>query len=564
MRGPAAPKDPVEKRPGMYIIIDKMIDGRADKDGNVIGHIFMEGRLREQVENMNKGIDEEILNDLESAEGVRRLVHSIGVTIRAEEEASREKTALFDTEFYGKTDKYGTGSHLEMEVPCTGEEMVMQLSDYPENADESVLGAFHLQLPKENETYIITIKFYLNDGYEVPEITVDPPVEFGTEKYNEMIQRSLISSGNNYRLKKVIEKTKAGEDVTIAYIGGSITQGAGAKPINTMCYAYRSFKAFCDMFSPCEGKNVHYVKAGIGGTCSEFGMIRYERDVLADGKITPDLVIVEFAVNDEGDETKGVSFESLVKKILDSANHPAVIINFAVFMNDWNLEDRIVPIGERYEIPMVSVRQAVVPQFGKNTVITKRQFFYDIYHPTNDGHQIMADCLAYLFQVVDQEVIADSDITTDKEVVYGTQFAAVECFDRLNADQYGVVTQTGFDAQDEAVERVERDMDMDVTPVFINNWKKESNRDAKFTLNITCKNLLIVMKDSGDSHFGTAEAYVDGKFVRAMDPLEVGWDHSTALILIDEKESAPHEVVIQMKEGHEEKFFTVQGFGVTR
>lgn len=48
--------------------------------------------------------------------------------------------------------------------------------------------------------------------------------------YNEMIKNSLISTGNNVRIKKVIEKAKNGEDVTIAYIGGSITEGANANP----------------------------------------------------------------------------------------------------------------------------------------------------------------------------------------------------------------------------------------------------------------------------------------------------------------------------------------------
>ena len=72
-----------------------------------------------------------------------------------------------------------------------------------------------------------TVKFYLNDGYEVPELIIDPPVDFESEGYNKMIVRSLLNRGNNRRLKKAIEKAEKGEDITIAFIGGSITQGAG-------------------------------------------------------------------------------------------------------------------------------------------------------------------------------------------------------------------------------------------------------------------------------------------------------------------------------------------------
>lgn len=111
-----------------------------------------------------------------------------------------------------------------------------------------------------------------------------------------MIARSLLSLGNPFRMKKVIEKAKQGEDVTLAFIGGSITQGAGAVPIHRECYAWKTCCAFKDRFGV--GENVHYLKAGVGGTPSELGMIRFERDVLRKQE-KPDLIVIEFAVNDE-------------------------------------------------------------------------------------------------------------------------------------------------------------------------------------------------------------------------------------------------------------------------
>ena len=33
MRGPAAPKDPVEKRPCLYVVLDKTISGSKDPEG---------------------------------------------------------------------------------------------------------------------------------------------------------------------------------------------------------------------------------------------------------------------------------------------------------------------------------------------------------------------------------------------------------------------------------------------------------------------------------------------------------------------------------------------------
>lgn len=565
MRGPAAPKDPVEKRPCLYVVLDKTISGSEDAEGVIRDYVFLEDRLIDQVRFTSGDIDESLLQMLPKMETFRKLVHSVGVSIKAEDPQIRDQNVEFQFQCYGRTDKYTTGTVMEMTLPCTGEEMVLPIEAYPVNEDDDYFGSFNFIFPEANKNMSLTIKFYVNDGYEVPEIQVDPPVLFDSQEYREMISRSLVSTGNNYRLKRVIEKCKRGEDVTIAYIGGSITQGAGGKPINTMCYAYRSYEAFCDMFSPCGGDNVHYVKAGVGGTPSELGMVRYDRDVTKDGEIKPDLVIIEFAVNDEGDETEGVSFESLVMKILQAEQAPAVLLNFAVFMSDWNLQDRLQPIGERYELPMVSVKDAVVPQFDENQVITKRQFFYDIYHPTNDGHRIMADCIACLFKAVDQEEMAAEDIQLDKQPVYGIQFKDIVRFDRKDVSDYATISRKGFDAWDKDIQYVERDMDLKATPEFEDNWMNDGSvQDAEFKMKIQCKNLVAVIKDSGSSEFGTADISVDGSIVKSINPLDNGWSHCNPQIIIDEKESAEHEVVFRMKKGDEGKKFTILGFGVTK
>ena len=564
MRGPAAPKDPVEKRPCLYVILDKTISGSKEDDGVCRDYVYLEGRLKGQVQFTSGDVEEDILNMLQEVKSFRKLVHSIGVSLKAEGQEDKEDEVVFQLQCYGKSYKYRSGTLMEMPVPANGVEMVLPVAAYPENEEDTIVGSFNFIFPKENRNMSLTVKFYLNDGYSVPEIQVDPPVDFESVAYREMISHSLVSTGNNYRLKKVIEKAKAGEDVTIAYIGGSITQGAGGKPIHTKCYSHISYQAFCNLFSPSNGENVHYVKAGVGGTPSEFGMVRYERDVCKDGEIKPDLVIIEFAVNDEGDETEGVCFESLVMKVLQAENKPAVLLNFAVFMNDWNLQDRLQPIGERYELPMVSVKDAVSPQFEQSNVITKRQYFYDIYHPTNDGHRIMGDCIGYLFEQVDKEEMAKEDISLDKKPVYGTQFKDIVRFDRKDADAYAEIMLDGFEQTDTMLQGAEMNMDLHTTLEFPDNWLKTRKSQGEFRMKISCRNLVVVMKDSGEPDYGKADFFVDGNLVRTEDPLVNGWNHCNPRILIDETEVKEHEVLITMHPGDEEKKFTILGFGVTK
>ena len=172
----------------------------------------------------------------------------------------------------------------------------------------------------------------------------------------------------------------------------------------------------------------------VGGTPSQLALNRYDRDVTRNGTVSPDLVVVEFAVNDLGDETNGCCYESLVHRIWNDPGEPAVILLFSVFANDWNLKERLAPVGWRHELPMVDVLEAVSPQFGATTaqrsVITKRQYFYDTYHPSNAGHRIMKDCLMYLLQRLD----AQQSMAPAKEAppYYSFYFSAMQAYDRGN------------------------------------------------------------------------------------------------------------------------------------
>ncbi len=371
--------------------------------------------------------------------------------------------------------------------------------------------------------------------------------------------------GNNARRKKAINKEKNGEDVTIAFIGGSITQGAGAVPINTQCYAYKTFKGLCDLAGKGTDENIHYVKAGVGGTPSELGMLRYERDVLKEGKVSPDIVVVEFAVNDEDDETKGECYDSLVRKIYDSEDKPAVALIFAVFADDFNLQERLKCVGESYQIPMVSTKDSVVEQFykksGEGRVVSKNQYFYDRFHPTNTGHTVMADGLINLFKVVDNSPM-DEEIATlaDIEAPHGKEFENVQLFDSKDTKIAKNINVGDFNLVDEELQGVEQDMNLFQTKEFPYNWKHKAGT-TPFSFDIECSALLMINKDSASPNAGCAEVFVDGEKVLSVDPKVNGWTHCNPLICFRGREKKNYHVEVKMQPGDENKDFTILGFG---
>lgn len=564
MRGPTAPKDPESKRAFFYVMRDKEIFGSVQPDGRAVQYIYEDmGRLVNSAQVTGNITDAEMLALLQDAEGFRKLVHSIGVSVEMEDAG---RSVEFAFQMYGEKDRLGGGTMMRCTLRGDGAEVRLKLSEQQWSSDDKEPGQILFLFDRPELLATANVRFFLNDGFEAPEVLEESEIDVLSEDYRNMIQRSLMSMGDTGRIGRAIRRAQDGENVTIAYIGGSITQGAGATPINSECYAYKSWQNFAKRFG--SGDNVHFVKAGVGGTPSELGMIRFERDVLRDGSVAPDIVVVEFAVNDEGDETKGNCYESLVRRILTLPNKPAVVLLFSVFADDWNLQERLKVVGERYRLPMVSVLDAVTPQFrqkpGEGRVLSKNQFFYDMFHPTNVGHTIMADCLScYFEQAAGRKEGVDCLADGLPEPVIGADFERVKLLDRKDMPD-GVTVRCGsFDSTDRELQAVEMDKELACTPEFPYNWmhgEAEPETDP-FTLEIVCRALLLIFKDSGEVKAGRADVFVDGEKRLTADPLVNGWIHCNPVILIQEEEAKKHVIRIQMAAGDEKKEFTILGFG---
>ncbi|MGQ9731484.1 MAG: SGNH/GDSL hydrolase family protein [Candidatus Zipacnadales bacterium] len=103
-------------------------------------------------------------------------------------------------------------------------------------------------------------------------------------------------------LPNVFAKLTAGERVGIAYLGGSITAQPGWRP--------KTLEWFRTQHPNAE---IEEINAAIGGTGSDLGVFRLQQDVLQHG---PDLLFVEFAVNDGGASPERIyrSMEGIVRQ----------------------------------------------------------------------------------------------------------------------------------------------------------------------------------------------------------------------------------------------------------
>jgi lysophospholipase L1-like esterase len=124
-----------------------------------------------------------------------------------------------------------------------------------------------------------------------------------------ILQRSLTGMGDTARLQHMLAKARRGEPVVVGVIGGSITAGARAsKP--ELSWGNLAAKWWTDTFSQAK---VSFVNAGIGATCSDLGAHRVQAHLL---DRHPDIVMVEYAVNDGINPMAAETLEGLVRRIL--------------------------------------------------------------------------------------------------------------------------------------------------------------------------------------------------------------------------------------------------------
>lgn len=384
-------------------------------------------------------------------------------------------------------------------------------------------------------------------------------LDLSKKDYQKAIEKTLLSTGNNARLKLVLEKLQNGEDVFVAALGGSVTEGAGPADYRDG-YAYQFFNKLKSDFTKNDGKNIHFDGAGLSGTPSPLGLVRYQSDVVDFLGHIPDLLIIEFAVNDGSDPFCQRGFEALVRNALSSSEETAVIALFSDAKTYRNTQGTMIPIARHYEIPMISIQDAVERSGVK---IDEDKFFADYVHPTKDGHTFMADALINLLEVVKKSP-TDEKNQIPSECLKQPSF---EGFKRIFGDDENVKISAGsfnkIDSQGQSLKKTNKSD-------FPQNWYRKSrgSSDESFVIEINCRSLIFVYKEQGSwmsEKFGKADIFVDGKKIETFDGGKSGgWNNAVTKLIIDEEKSANHKVEVKMAEGDENKGFTILALGYTK
>lgn len=229
---------------------------------------------------------------------------------------------------------------------------------------------------------VLVMTFCLSSDAMVFSQQADPLSGF----FPAMAERSLLVPGDTGRLQLAMQKAKEGAPLTIGFIGGSITAGANASNGSNR-YTLRVTDWFQKQFP---SSKVSYTGAGIGGTGSDFGAYRAQGDLLSK---KPDVVFVEFSVNDSASAGAVFSMEALVRQILAAPNRPAVVMIGMLTQDGVNAQESHMPVARHYGIPYISIRDALWPEIERGN-ISWNHLFADNVHPNDNGHALVARLVA--------------------------------------------------------------------------------------------------------------------------------------------------------------------------
>lgn len=192
---------------------------------------------------------------------------------------------------------------------------------------------------------------------------------------------------------KFTELMNSKEEIKLGFLGGSITFGTRASS-GCLCYRNRVTAMLQEKFPD---KKIENINAAIGGTGSDFGFFRMEKQLLSQ---KPDIIFVEFAVNDDGFEKADLYMENIVRKIQRTNPKIPIVFLYSICedMVDAFYSKGLTPnsvllhqkIADYYNIPSVNMGKVLYDKIVAEEK-TIRDYLSDGVHPEDAGHGVYAD-----------------------------------------------------------------------------------------------------------------------------------------------------------------------------
>lgn len=362
-----------------------------------------------------------------------------------------------------------------------------------------------------------------------------------SEAEKQMLSTSLVSVGNTHRLNEKLQTLENGGEITLGFIGGSITYGYTVQPDE--CFASKVTDLLKERYP---SGTVNYVNKGISGTPSILGNLRLKRDILDNNA---DIIFVEYAVNDGMETDYKESYESLVRTALEQENEPAVVLIFNRTKEGHSAQEYMKNIGEFYSLPMISTADALTEALDNGT-IKWEDYYNDAAHPNPNGHTLFCKLIAHAF---DESLKVQSDeYVLPAESIFGAPY------------ENAVLIESDYDGSNSnfTIESLGSFTNSSSADGFTKGWSfdKATNEPMKFRVN--ANGLFIICRRNNNASMGKFEVYINGARAKVVDTNQSdGWGDPYAFKIIKWQETKDMEIEIRPAEDSLEKNIDILGIG---
>ncbi len=248
-------------------------------------------------------------------------------------------------------------------------------------------------------------------------------------------------------LECVEERVQGTGRLRVVYVGGSVTVGASASDHDRLSWRALTSAWLAKRYPEAD---CSFAQGGISGTNSTYGVYRIEQLLSPE---QPDLVFIEFAVNDSGNRKETIrAVEGMVRKIQAGDPKTGIVLVYCATQHGaeaYRLGEtpanirHMVEVASHYGLPSVNLCLDISQRLNSEELAWS-DFAGDTVHPYDAGHRMYAEGVAGLLEAALQVTEGSPVLEPYDRFHYGgAQYVSLQEQDLSTQCSYSTEDATG-------------------------------------------------------------------------------------------------------------------------
>lgn len=342
----------------------------------------------------------------------------------------------------------------------------------------------------------------------------------GEDRYGKALSDCVVNTADGQALARIMQQ----DTVKLAFLGASVSIGYHASPNG---YG-RCFPDFLEEYFRSAGKRVEAVNMAVSGTNCLTGMMITQLFIKEQ---QPDIVFVEYSINEQSHPIGLEKYESLLRMLLGLEKRP-VVTPVSVFNRDgYSCEEYMLHFAKMYGNPMVGLKRSLYP------LIQSGELPMDVYtedegHPHVDGHEFIAKAI---WLTIQRSIDGGAPALPLPAPMTGARFERLRLVDLDKAA-----------AEMEPCSYHE--------PMFPVCRKKKPGSGIIMELDEECSQLVVMYVKSSSRYRASVNVMCGGKKLGGFSGYSIfGWDNPWTEAVMSEAEKLRRHITLETEKGDENK-----------